>query len=193
MAAYSGCGERDGGEKTRQEALADRTGTSLRGRSVVRGVTQAPTLPSGGEWHGSQPGHGATELGFPRPMLGKMPVEAACRAGEQSGQTEEPPPEGLGGQHPFSQIDARCSAGEARSSNWRLTRSSWRTWPHRKLCRKVPRVDGALTVQPMAPVVPPVRNTSASSMQSPPASAEATWVSILFPVFARPGELPRLR
>ena len=30
MAAYSGCGERDGGERTRQEALADRTGASLR-------------------------------------------------------------------------------------------------------------------------------------------------------------------
>ena len=26
-------------------------------------------------------------------------------------------------------------------SHWRLTRSNWRTWPHRKLRRKVPRVD----------------------------------------------------
>ena len=34
MAAYSGCGERDGRERTRQEALADRTGASWRGRSV---------------------------------------------------------------------------------------------------------------------------------------------------------------
>ena len=67
------------------------------------------------------------------------------------------------------------------SSSSRLTRSSWRTWPHRKLRRKVPRVDGALTTQPMAPAVPPVRNTSASSMQSPPASAEATRVIILSP------------
>ena len=33
---------------------------------------------------------------------------------------------------------------------------------------------------------PPVRNTSASSMQSPPASAEATSVIILSPAFARP-------
>ena len=40
---------------------------------------------------------------------------------------------------------------------------------------------------------PPVRNTSASSMQSPPASAEATSVSILSPVFARPGAPPRSR
>ena len=82
-------------------------------------------------------------------------------------------------------------AAQARDSSSRLTRSSWRTWPHRKLRRKVPRVDGALTAQPMAPVVPPVRNTSASSMQSPPASAEATRVSILSPVFARPGASPR--
>ena len=39
-------------------------------------------------------------------------------------------------------------ACHARASNSWLTRSSWRTWPHRKLRRKVPRVDGALTVPP---------------------------------------------
>ena len=39
-------------------------------------------------------------------------------------------------------------AAQARASSSRLTRSSWRTWPHRKLRRKVPRVDGALTTQP---------------------------------------------
>ena len=39
-------------------------------------------------------------------------------------------------------------AAQARASNLRLTRSSWRTWPQRKLRRKVPRVDGAFTVQP---------------------------------------------
>ena len=84
-------------------------------------------------------------------------------------------------------------AAQARASNSRLTRSNWRTWPHRKLRRKVPRVDGALTTQPRAPAVPPVRNTSASSMQSPPASADATRVTILSPVFARPGASPRSR
>ena len=84
-------------------------------------------------------------------------------------------------------------AAQARASNSRLTRSNWRTCPHRKLRRKVPRVDGALTTQPRAPAVPPVRNTSASSMQSPPASADATRVTILSPVFARPGALPRSR
>ena len=33
------------------------------------------------------------------------------------------------------------------------------TDPHRKLRRNVPRVEGALTTQPSAPAVPPVRNT----------------------------------
>ena len=74
-----------------------------------------------------------------------------------------------------------------------LTRSSWRTWPHRKLRRKVPRVDGALTVPPRVQAVPPVRNTSAASMQSPPAMAEATRVISLSPVLARPGAPPRSR
>ncbi len=84
-------------------------------------------------------------------------------------------------------------AAQARASNWRLTRSSWRTRPQRKLRRKVPNVDGALTTPPMTPAVPPVRNTSASSMQSPPARAEATRVITLSPVLARPGASPRSR
>ena len=57
----------------------------------------------------------------------------------------------------------------------------------------VPRVDGALTVPPRVQAVPPVRNTSASSMQSPPAMAEATRVISLSPVLARPGAPPRSR
>ena len=84
-------------------------------------------------------------------------------------------------------------ADQARASSSRLTRSNWRTWPHRKLRRNVPRVDGALTTHPSTRAVPPARNTSASSMQSPPASADATRVSILSPGFARPGALPRSR
>ena len=39
------------------------------------------------------------------------------------------------------------------SSSW-LTRSNCRTWPQRKLRRKVPRVDGALTTQPSTRPVP---------------------------------------
>ena len=82
---------------------------------------------------------------------------------------------------------------QARASNSRVTRSSWRTWPQRKLRRNVPRVDGALTAQPRTLAVPPARNASASSMQSPPASAEAIRVSSLSPTFARPGAAPRSR
>ena len=58
------------------------------------------------------------------------------------------------------------------------------------VCREMD-VRFSITIQPMAPAVPPVRNTSASSMKSPPASAEATRVSSLSPGFARPGASPR--
>ena len=71
--------------------------------------------------------------------------------------------------------------------------ASWRTWPQRKLRRKTPRVDGAWTVQPSTLAVPPARKASASAMQSPPPSAEATRVSSLSPAFARPGASPRSR
>ena len=49
---------RDGGERTRREVLADRTGASLRGRSVGRMAGQLRT--SGWEWNRSQPCQGAT-------------------------------------------------------------------------------------------------------------------------------------
>ena len=54
-------------------------------------------------------------------------------------------------------------------------------------------MDGAFTAQPRTPAVPPAHIASASSMQSPQASAEATSVSSLSPVLARPGAPPRLR
>ena len=41
-----------------------------------------------------------------------MQCEAARRAGDPSGQGEEPPPEGLGGHHLLAQTDARCPAGD---------------------------------------------------------------------------------
>ena len=66
-------------------------------------------------------------------------------------------------------------AAQARDITSRLTRSNWRTCPHRKLRRNVLKVDGALTTQPMhSSPVPPARSASSSSMQSPPASAEAS-------------------
>ena len=78
-----------------------------------------------------------------------------------------------------------------RNGYWWLTRSSWLTCPHRNLRKKVPRVDGSLTMQPRTPTVPPARSASAASMQSPPATAEATSVSRLSPMLARHGTLPR--
>ena len=41
-----------------------------------------------------------------------MQSEAARRAGDPSGQGEEPPPEGLGGHHLLAQTDPRCPAGQ---------------------------------------------------------------------------------
>ena len=59
-----------------------------------------------------QPGEGAAELLLPRPVLGKMQGQPACRAGEPPGQGEEPPPEGLGGHDPFTQAEPRRPAGQ---------------------------------------------------------------------------------
>ena len=68
--------------------------------------------PSSWEWNRSQPCQGAAELGFPRPALWQMEGEPTCRAGDTSGQGEDPPPEGLGGHDPFTQADPRCPAGQ---------------------------------------------------------------------------------
>ena len=46
------------------------------------------------------------------PALGQMQGEAARRAGEPSGQGEEPPPEGLGGHDLLTQADAGGPAGQ---------------------------------------------------------------------------------
>ena len=69
-------------------------------------------VPSGWEWQGSQSGQGTTELVFPGPTLGQMQGEATGRAGEPSGEGEEPPPEGLGGHHLLAQTDARRPASQ---------------------------------------------------------------------------------
>ena len=103
---------RDSGERTQQEALADRTGASSRGTFGWPDGGRLPPPPSGREWQGAQSGQGTIELGFPRPALWQMQCEAARRAGDPSGQGEEPPPEGLGGHHLLAQTDARCPAGD---------------------------------------------------------------------------------
>ena len=120
MAAYSGCGERDGG--IGHGKRRSRTGLArVCGDVGLAGESVAGRVPSGREWQGAQSGQGTIELGFPRPALWQsrrlgpaaaIPCEVACRAGDPSGQGEEPPPEGLGGHHLLAQTDARCPAGE---------------------------------------------------------------------------------
>ena len=91
------------------ETLADRAGASW------GDVGSVADRQSGWEWQGAQSCQGATELGFPGPTLGQMQGEATCRAGEASGEGEEPPPEGLGGYHLLAQTDARRPAGQQLS------------------------------------------------------------------------------
>ena len=74
MAAYSGCGERDGG--IGHGKRRSRTGLARVGGDVG---ALADGAPSGLEWNGSQPGQGATELGFPRPAL--VHIHSALRLG----------------------------------------------------------------------------------------------------------------
>ena len=103
---------RDSGERTQQEAHADRTGASSRGRSVGRMAAGCRRRRQAGSGQGAQSGQGTIELSFLRPALWQMQCEAARRAGDPSGQGEEPPPEGLGGHHLLAQTDARCPAGD---------------------------------------------------------------------------------
>ena len=112
MAAYSGCGERNGG--IGHGGRGSRTGMARVGGDVQLSGRwgSGGRAPSGWEWNGSQPCQGATDLLLPRPALGKMQGEPACRAGEPSGQGEEPPPERLGGHQLLTQTDAGCLAGQ---------------------------------------------------------------------------------
>ena len=108
VAVVSEMAGRGHGKRHSRAGLAQVCGdVSLRGRWGTGG-----RAPSGREWNGSQPGQGATELGFPRPALWQMQGEAACRAGEPPGQGKEPPPEGLGGHYLLAQAEPRRPAGE---------------------------------------------------------------------------------
>ena len=80
MAAYSGCGERDGGIGHGKRRSQDWAGASLQGRWVGWRVSGG-RAPSGWEWNGSQSGQGAAELLLPGPAPGKMQGQSACRAG----------------------------------------------------------------------------------------------------------------
>ena len=136
MAAYSGCGERDGG--LRHGERRSRTGMARVGGEVQLAVGRVSgrQAPSGRKWQGSQSSEGATELGFPGPALGKMQSEAARRVGEPSGEGEEPPPEGLGGYDLLTQPEPRGPAGQVmRQHLHRQPGGRWR--------RSDPRGDGS--------------------------------------------------
>ena len=117
MAAYSGCGERDGG--LRHGERRSRTGMARVGGEVQLAGWRVSgrRAPSGWKWQGSQSSEGATELGFPGPALGKMQSEAARRAGEPSGDREEASSQGLGGYQLLAQTDARRPACEVVGDN----------------------------------------------------------------------------
>ena len=133
MAVCGSCDARDG-ERIRSRELS-RTGLARVCGDLRLSVGRSPTVPSGREWNGSQPGQGAAELLSPRPAIRKMQGQPACRAGEPSGQGEEPPPEGLGGGYPLSQTDPRRPAGQVVPSSGRPARRRWR--------RSGPRGDGS--------------------------------------------------
>ena len=92
-----------------QETLRDRPGANRPGGSVVQ---RTGRTPSGMEWQGAQSCQGVIELVFPGPTLWKMQSEAARRAGEPSGESEEAPPEGLGGCQLLAQTDGRRPASQ---------------------------------------------------------------------------------
>ena len=113
VAVRSGGGRQNRRAGMQEVVLADWAGASLwDSHWVARRAGRASTAPSGWKGNSMQPGQGAIELGFPEPALGKIQGKAARRAGEPSGQREEPPREGHGGRDLLTEADARCPAGE---------------------------------------------------------------------------------
>ena len=107
MAAYSGCGERDGGighGKRRSRTGLARVGGDV--GALADGRRQA------GSGMARSRARARLNLLLPRPVLWKMQGQAACRAGDPPGQGEDPSSEGLGGHDPFTQADAGCPAGQ---------------------------------------------------------------------------------
>ena len=123
----------------------------LTGKVLVRGARS--------KWNRLQPGQGAAELLRPRPAFRKMQGQPACRAGEPSGDREEPPPEGLGGHHLLTRTDARCPAGQVCAITWTASQAAlaakrqgcgigvpWASWripawadSHNDYCTKLPQ------------------------------------------------------
>ena len=120
--ALSGsCDARDG-ERIRSRGLS-RPGW----REIAGTLGQLQAGRQAGNGMACSRGQGATELGFPRPAPGEMQSEAARRAGDPSHQSEDPPPEGLGGHDPLAQTNPRRPAGEVmRHHLYRQPGARWR-------------------------------------------------------------------
>ena len=76
-------------------------------------------------------------------------------------------------------------------SSSEATLSKLRASPKEKLRKNVPSVEGAGTQVPRSSSARPERSTSASSIELPPTSAEATRAVAFWPTLACPGASPR--
>ena len=112
MAAYSGCGEPDGGighgKRRSRTVLARVCGdVGLAGGSVADGA------PSGWEWNGSQSGQGPRlNCSSQGQRRGRCRVNRRAERGDPSDQGKDPSSEGLGGHDLLTQADAGCPAGQ---------------------------------------------------------------------------------
>ena len=103
---------RDGGERTQQETLAERAGASWRGRSVVRALGQLQSGRQAGSGIARSRAKALLNWVSQGPAPWQMQGQSACRAGESSGQGEDPSSERLGGHDLLTQADAGCPAGQ---------------------------------------------------------------------------------
>ena len=111
MAAYSGCGERDGGighgKRRSRTGLARVCGdVGLAGGSVADGRRQA------GSGMARSRARARLNCSSQGQRRAKMQGQSACRAGDPSGQGKDPSSEGLGGHDLLTQADAGCPAGQ---------------------------------------------------------------------------------
>ena len=111
MAAYSGCGEGDGGighgKRRSRTGLARVCGdVGLAGGSVADGRRQA------GSGMARSRARARLNCSCQGPAPGKMQGQWECRAGDPSGQGKDPSSEGLGGHDLLTEADAGCPAGQ---------------------------------------------------------------------------------
>ena len=103
---------RDSGERTQQEALADRTGASSRGRSVGRMASGCRRRRQAGSGRARNRARARSNWASQGQRCGRCSVRRRAERVIRPASGEEPPPEGLGGHHLLAQTDARCPAGD---------------------------------------------------------------------------------